>query len=73
MVLFKEILVYFSIQSPLLVFLAAEIVAPLLYASQQNKKVALHELLQRMSDLVLIFVETKRIAECLDEFVYWRV
>ena len=42
----------------------------LVYVEEEDKKVALHELLQRLTGLVLVFVETKRSADYLDEFLF---
>lgn len=46
------------------------ILQELIYVLEEDKKGALHELLQRVSGLVLVFVETKRTADYLDEFLF---
>ena len=42
----------------------------LLYVLEDEKKIALHDLLQKITGLVLVFVETKRSADYLDEFLF---
>jgi ATP-dependent RNA helicase DDX3X len=40
------------------------------YVDEFDKRGELHDVLQEMSGLVLIFVETKKTADYLDEFLY---
>jgi len=49
---------------------AESITQELLYVEEDEKKVALHDLLQKLTGLVLVFVETKRCADYLDEFLF---
>lgn len=49
---------------------AESITQELIYVEEDAKKTTLHDLLQKLSGLVLVFVETKRSADYLDEFLF---